>query len=393
MNTLCLLAALLAPAQDDPRVGWKKNSEGVEYIVQIEPTVARAVATGKEVYSNVPTEMQKVNINRVRFHHGATTSEEDVSSNVGIRGVTAGYQPLNEGGMQFIVQIPLAKMPEFQKGFDVLVEIPPEVGTRRIRQFVFIAGDLQLPATLEEPPPPGQVTTTPIPRTNTNPGILDPAPGLTQPPIASTRNTFDRLGSNNQMGSNSQIGGNASLNTNTRLPYDHQRNQSQTGYGGGVNNPGYPTYTSPYTGSMTATQPNQNPYPSYGAAGTAQQTGYGGQQPQQHVPIQSQIQPPAQPQQQIQSQPPLLQTAAQTSSTPARQTQEVSARREDVRDERAERLAPRPSSAMPNALTIGALFASLGANLFLGWVAMGLYDRYRRALTDMRDQSRRVARA
>ena len=46
-----------------------------------------------------------------------------------------------------------------------------------------------------------------------------------------------------------------------------------------------------------------------------------------------------------------------------------------ISKETAEQLEPEPW--MPLVLTSLALFASLAANLYLGWVAVGIYRRYR----------------
>ena len=415
MNGILLLTMLTMPGQDT-EWGFMKTPQGIEYIVQIEPQVIQSMVDGKEVYSMVPQEMQKVDIGRIRLHHGSgKLTEEDVSSNQSVQDVRYGYQPLINGGMEFIVQILPSGVRDFQSGIDVIVEIPRErtqagstatrPAIRDIRKFTVRIGTERLP---QIPSRTNQPTT--------RPGAGDPAPA--PPPSVTTTGPAPIIDPNQPNQPNQPPNsGQPPYNAGTYQPYTPPGTQPTTPYqpsAPGTYDPRYPDprttdprvadprttdprYTDPRYTDPRYTDPRYTGYtdprytdPRYTDPRYTdpRYPGLTGRDPYPTQPYDDPARRPATPRGEAPTTGPVPDPSPPVATTaPNPTTPTVTPARLPAAAEPAEK------PYVPMLVTSLALIASLGGNLFLGWVAMGLYDRYRRALTDMRDQSRRVARA
>lgn len=400
MNGLMLLMALTTPGVE---YGWQTTAQGLEYIVQIEPPVVQSLIEGREVYSLVPRDITR--IDQVRLHQGeGQLNKEDVASTRSLQEVEYGYQPLAGGGMDFIIQILPAGVRGFQMGTDVILPVPQQLN--QVRRITIRVGNGSLPqvapAGQNQPP-----ATNPRGNPQEDPAPAPPPSVITLPPRPAT----DPMNPNNP---------NTNPNTNPNQPnpnpygqYDPNRGNPNYNTGGatGTNNTnpyGIPPYSNPYgqppNGQPGAGQPPAQPnyppnyanYPPYGQTNPYAEPPRGSTQPPYYGP-----QPQPQPQPQPAPQPPVVAAAPVPDPAPtaapapaAAPVSTTSARPSDVGyPSRSADAAPDEHPWLPMMVTSLALIASLGANLFLGWIAMGLYDRYRRALTDMREHSRRVARA
>ena len=94
-------------------------------------------------------------------------------------GVDAGWQPVPEGGVEYIIQINPESLPLMKPGFYFTSEVPPEV--RDIRRYRITVGSAKLPQQL---PPPPKVEPAPPPTTSfpPEPTVSRPLPDLARWP-------------------------------------------------------------------------------------------------------------------------------------------------------------------------------------------------------------------
>ncbi|MCA9179476.1 MAG: hypothetical protein KDB14_33705 [Planctomycetales bacterium] len=415
MHGVILLTMLAVPGVE---YGWKETSQGREYIIQIEPHYVRELSEGKEVYSDVPKE--KSAIDRLRLHHGSgQPREEELTSQQGLPGVRYGYEYLPDGGINFIAQIPLASVPAFQQGQDALIAIPQTILS--VQRFTVRIGNDPLPQGATPPAPiaagaggvgaggigaggvgalggagntagAGTVMTAPAPpvidligpsRASTRP--VAAAPNLT--PVSPYGNNqqqqpaaqgyaggqgYPGQGGQGAVGSTVNNQGNYNAQPPTSYPYGMERQFPQP-YDGRTGTQNY-----------AASQPPLLTNFSNAGQATGSQGYYPQQQPSYQSPaglgttVASAAAPGANP---------VTDPAPTRVSSPPNTTPTTVAN-----TELPPRAAARDESAGQIALML-VLIASLGGNMYLAWVAHGFYDRYRRAMSDMRDQSRRAARA
>jgi hypothetical protein len=151
MHAAAIAVALAALGVD---VGWGPLDDGgFAYTIQIEPDVLESLRAGEvEVQSDVPRAMRDVRTfcvqvgkerlpqqGRPPLYNRATAPAGQPATDPR----TAGWRPLAEGGYEYIVQVPAAAWAAFAAGEPTYRDLPAEL--HDIRSVIVIAGDDPLP--------------------------------------------------------------------------------------------------------------------------------------------------------------------------------------------------------------------------------------------------------
>lgn len=361
MNGIWILLTLAAPGVD---YNWNTTPQGVEYVIDIEPDLIQPMVEGREVESLVPPKVE--GIRSVRIHVGKANQGKGPGT---IQDVDYGWQPLDGGGVDFFVQIRPTAIRQLQNGENITVTIPDQV-TRvtDVSRFRVFVGTEQLP---QEPLYAAAPTG----------GLAPVAPVANEAPAAGRPNV-----ANYQAGDPGATGY-AAPPAGYRPPAPTTGYQGQTGgYQPTTPDPvGYPGAAPAYDPPGYTGQGAGYPYPdNYTADARSPRSGVAtGGAP--GTGVFDRMRPG--------------QGVTNTGASSSAPTAAPSIPRNDggqtnvtMRPTTTSGEAPKTTSSLLTPLITLLLFASLGGNFYLFWVIIGLSDRYRNALADLRDQSRRAAR-
>jgi hypothetical protein len=135
--------------------GWQPASDGrLEYIIQIEPVTLIALREGQELLSHVDPHVQDVRRFRIRVGSDLVPRVGTPlrNGNPGFppdnalppeAGISYGWQPIDAGQLEFIVQISPERLVLLKNGEDIVGQIPPEVP--RVARFRLRSAADQLP--------------------------------------------------------------------------------------------------------------------------------------------------------------------------------------------------------------------------------------------------------
>ena len=445
MNGIALLVTLSLGVD----YSWRTTADRQqEYTIQVEPEVLKPLATGEQIYSDIPAEAGQIQRLCIRIGMSPAThtaAGEQVFKQLQVSaartasldrgqpggdpqttilwpsrsnpeqsfGVTYGWQADQEGQLAYYVQIDPTLLRTLTAGDEIHATLDPAAG--RVTRFIVSSGNKQLPQIAA---PISTATTTPLANARTRfPSANDPAPPLTIPPSSTTRG--------GQFG-NLPLDPPANRPTWNNTTPDSRPNPGASGFNGngqsGRDGYGYdngrnayndpnarPTYgPAPYDNQF-ADNRGVAPYPQNGGnrydSYDNQRGGYdqrGNVAPagayQQAPPSGYQL-PPPNYQQQANQQPQL----------PLPPTTRYSPQIPDTR------VASLPTSPTGNFATTGvagspilpgitqppqdkpwgpllfvsfALFFSIGGNLYLAYTALEFHNRYRSAIDRLRSAAR-----
>ncbi len=410
MNGLSLLVALAAVGID---VGWEPTSSGKDlYTIRIEPLVVDTLRTGSAIESLVKPN-ERTLLRQFRVVVGPRNQRTDRLETTTANEVSYGWSQSDAGVIEYYVQISPERLETLSRGVPLDCIVHQElVAIDKI--FVFV-GDAALPrkllqgSTRTNPPPrdlatignpsgggvatvSGTETAVGAPRYgNPSTGTQGSAQGNSQVNISdpnrnnsySTQTTQGTANGNpnyvqqppydyNNQGSSStnrygQLGDNTlpvpPLDTNRPTDYDRGRNLNYD-----YNRNQYTQQQAPPNYTQTAALPNQPPYnpqpgpaPNYGNPAPTYLTGTAAN--------------------------PATDALAATLAFTQAQLEKAQLEKErlSIANTVAEKtVAPEiPKSSKPLILTTFALFASISANLYLGWLAWSFFWRFRDAASDL----------
>ena len=150
MSAIALLLATTVLGVD---YGWQPAADGqLEYIVQIEPVTLIALRDGRDVISNIDPDMR--NLRRFRLRVGTDVLPRSGSppppqvprvtaTELSQAGVRYGWQPLDDGQMEFIVQLSPERLILLQNGQELAGVIPAEA--QNVARIRVRSGDGSLP--------------------------------------------------------------------------------------------------------------------------------------------------------------------------------------------------------------------------------------------------------
>jgi hypothetical protein len=369
MNGLAIMMTMAVLGVD---YGWQPSTDGqLEYIIQIEPALLESMKQGEKIVSEIHPDARGARRFVIQVGTGDLPRKNLISpatspTRLGVQDAQPGGSAASLGdGPTLHTNNPPAT------AFNGLASPPPGDRTAQPAEYQPLPGDGLVTNFLRNlpPPPPGSVDNAPIPAAGANPAAAPLAGGQGQGPTLAAPST----------------------NTQPTAP------QFPNGTGGNAGDFQLPPWVG--AGDSPAT-PNSNvpATDNVGGGGFPLQNGFptesgAGQSPPNPRPIQ----------------PPTLYDRNQSPITDpdaakAGRKKSETAPEEDSPSDRVGRLAanlPRRSDAasqkptldektarelaeagapkpwMPLVLTSFALFASLAANMYLGWIAIGIYRRYR----------------
>lgn len=395
MNGLSLLVVLASVGVIS--VGWEPTSTGKPaYTIRVEPLVVNQLGDGSAIESVV--EKADRGLRKFRVVVGPKNGQTDRIGTATANEMDYGWRPNETGGIDYYVQISRERLESLARGVPLECEVHPDV--LEIEKIYVFVGDTKLPREF----PQGGGSSAGQPRdlssydsrggvapasgTQTNPAAArygDPVNG-TQ---ANTQVNVSDLNRNNGYGVQTGQGGSSNNQT-----YGSQGYGPDPGTGTGYRDQGAGRYgdnmlqVPPLYGS----RPTDNAY--NGNQYITQQDQYNRQQAQQaYAPPLAQT--AGLPQQQQYAAPPVAaipvavqqpaNTAAATNPSldalaavlALQQKQLESNNKTSVETEAV------PKSSKPLILTTLALFASIGANAYLGWLAWSFFWRFRDAASDL----------
>jgi|GEM_PF-5315110 len=400
MNGLGLLVALAAVGID---VGWEPTSSGKDlYTIRIEALVVDTLRTGSAIESVVKPNERTI-LRQFRVVVGPRNSRTDQLESTTANEVSYGWNANDAGAIDYYVQISPERLETLSRGIPldciVLQEVP---AIDKI--FVFV-GDAQLPRKL----PQGTTRSNPPPRDLSTIGNL---PGGNVAPVSGTETSIGapRYGNSNattQGGTQGNVSdpnrnnsyntqGNASGNSTygPQAPYDYgnQGSSYNNGYGQNAGNTmpvppldtnrpanydynrnQYPPQQTPPNYTQTAALPtqqppyNSQPGPAYSTSGQTYPTGT-----------------TANPAAEALAAATLALTQAQLEKAQLEKTQ-LEKDRLALTNMNTTTQPPveEPKSSKPLILTTLALFASISANGYLGWLAWSFFWRFRDTASDL----------
>jgi hypothetical protein len=318
-----------------------ENGE-IEYVVQISPERLESLVAGKPIEGDIATEIVDVHRYLIFVGIGQLPSQQQAASQVvapppslltGGREIRANSDNTSRGSVPARNTFPAATQPSTQRGFQTNDPLT-QFNTRTNEPRTNFRN--QPDQSTVNPPPfatagPANTSNAVLPRSTGIPGLSDRNTYPTQPTYTATPPTYN--------------------------------NQYQP-----------PGYADPNPGYA---QPNPGTYPTQGYAGNPT-VGY--QQPAATVTARTDV-----PQPGLSPQPPTAAwnqptAAAQPSAATAPVAATVQPPVATISSTQDKADAERPWT--PLILTTLALFASLGANAYLGWLAWSFFWRFRDAITE-----------
>ena len=384
MNGLSLLLALATLGID---VEWEKTPSGDIYTIRAEPLVIDRLRNGAAIESVV--NKADLGFTKFRVAVGPRTSQSERIPGMVANEVDYGWRPNEIGGMDYFVQISLERLETLSRGIPLDCEIHSAV--RNVNRIFVIVGDQQLPREQSL----GGSNSTTAPRSintinDSRGGTVAPVSGTdsnrgaprygdrgygTQVNVSDTNRTTEAgsttrqgnttgvpaYGSYGETGSTAAGGyGRYGDRTLPVPPLDSNRTQEYD----------YGRDPYPRQQERVALQPTSQPAQNYGPAPT-----YTAQLPQPPAYATPAAQPPAAYAPPAPTAAPL--TVESLAAALALQRTELDKGKESAATEVKEQ------SSKPLILTTLALFASIAANGYLGWLAWSFFWRFRDAASDL----------
>ena len=379
MNGLSLLVAFAAVGIS---VDWETTASGVNaYTIRIEALVVDALRTGSAIETVVkPSERET--LRQFRVVVGPRSQQTQRLAATTANEVDYGWSPNDAGGIEYYVQITLERLESLARGAPLECIVHRDVPA--IDKIVVFVGDDELPRKL----PQGVRSSISPPRDLTS---IDISRGGNIAPVSGTEtNVGARQYGNPDYGTQGNTAVNVS-DSNRGNNNDPQTSQSNLS-----NNQNYgPQPSNDYgnQGSASANRfgqygDNTMPVPPLDNSRPADYGYNGNQYALQQEPVNRQ-------QAQQPYSPPLVQTAAlpaqpQTSAgAAANPTMDALAavlalqQKQLEKTKTPEESEKKTQSSKPLILTTLALFASIGANAYLGWLAWSFFWRFRDAASDL----------
>jgi hypothetical protein len=165
MNGIALLLAAAAMSVD---YGWQPTADGqLEYIIQIEPLTLVALRQGEEVASEIDPTVKNVRRFRIRVgselvprRTNAGQAKAEPGPYVAVpppAGISYGWYPMDERGLEFIVQLSPQRLESLKNGDEIAGELPAEaqnVVRMRVRSGSDVLPKQSLPARRNSSPAP-----------------------------------------------------------------------------------------------------------------------------------------------------------------------------------------------------------------------------------------------
>jgi hypothetical protein len=397
MNGISLLVVALAAVGIE--VGWEAASDSqLRYTIRFEKAYLDPLREGQAIVSPVEQKDSGLVNFQIAMESGINERQPPAQETM----VEYGWRPSENGGIDYLVQISPERLETLSNGVPIWAQVSSEVTD--IRRFYIFAGVGKLP---REKPVQAQTAPEP-PQFLRDDGSATPASGERNQSSLTSAQGSSRYGNPPYL---SQDGRNVpSSNGNTERPRGNYapREQGDADW----QNKGDPNRQDPPSGrsqydpresSNGSRFGNVNTYPSASVRDSATGGRYDGRyalappQRESTTPVYRQNTPIATAQTQqmggyptLPAQAPAVQHATavqQALAAPAVATTSVVAQ--------AAPIAPLVQTAMPSRaqdevrpwtpliLTTLALFASLGANAYLGWLAWSFFWRYRDAASDI----------
>jgi hypothetical protein len=380
MNGLGLLVAIAALGVD---VGWETGPGGrLLYTIRIEQVLLQPLRDGQAVVSTVdPSDRGLRRFQVVVGPKPAGTAGDSATIHDTTRLETMvqyGWRTGEDGGVDYLVQMTPERLQSLSNGVPLMCEVDSQV--TEMRRIYVYAGVGQVPRTTLPPP----TTRQPDPPTFV-PGS-DPAlpqtPPLPRPRIEAPRsdaaNPYPPLTNSNANSGYSPLPDNRSGiwqsdPANNQYSPGGMRSNEPAGWSAGLNDPRNAQYGNDPRNSAAWSQPaDSRLFP----------VGYDPRANSAHndapvAPDRNYAQRPA-------SDPPATPPAAPAAPAPAAPTWQTAPPNGWATNSslaKAADEAVRPWT--PLILTTLALFASLGANAYLAWLAWSFFWRYRDAITDL----------
>ena len=414
MNGISLLVALAAVGVD---VGFESTDGKLVYTIRIESVLVDQLRNGSAIQTAV--EPSNRGLRRFRVAMGPKSADKPRSSSGVANEVDYGWRPNQDGGIDYYVQMPADRLETLSQGFPIDCQVHPDV-TQIDKIYVFV-GAAQLPRepapaarSNSEPqylsgagggtrssggvaPASGQDTGISAPAFNTDPQFRSDNAGTrttlsdnnrSTSPQNTTRNDQNRWASEPRRDNNSSsvYGGQPSeYNSNAATrPDDYNRfrdetlpvpNRSLDARLPEREQPSYGRYSEPRYEPRPETVARQpaNPPPQ-----PAQQPSYA--QPAPQVPV---AQQPAQPTTYQPANNPWPQQPPPGYNYAALQPSFVQPHQPSKSDSDSNQAESEVRPWTPLILTTLALFASIGANGYLGWLAWSFFWRFRDAASDL----------
>lgn len=400
MNGICLVLAAAALGVD---AGWEAGPEGrLVYTLRLEQVLAEPLRKGQAVVSTVDPNDRTLRRFQIIMGDGQGQNSALRNGQRTAQGrdqsmVQFGWQPGEGGGLDYLVQISPERLETLAAGVPIIGDVDPSV--ERIDRFQIFVGVGSLPRELPSPP------ATASPRAPEFLTVQDPRSPAGQPAAAGNPGpTAYSASGSQQQGTGYGRGDFAASRSQERAPADGDRWGSGQ-YGASIRADGRASQAEPdrrweqsrpmtygpeyRRGPIDDRVADRSSYPANdwpAIERPVRQTGPPEQQPvgpmytqrpvTQEVP--AQIAAPA---------PAVQATAAQTPA-PAPSAPAAAPAWSGTPQQAA--VPPSDNSAndpvrpwMPLILTTLALFASLGSNAYLGWLAWSFFWRYRDSANEL----------
>ena len=391
MNGLSLLVVLAAVGVD---VGWESTSSGkLSYTIRIESLLIDKLAEGQAIESLV--DKSDRGLRKFRVVVGPKSPQTERLAATTANEVDYGWRPSQTGGIDYYVQISRERLETLARGVPLECDVHYDVP--EVEKIYVFVGDEKLPREL----PPGTIRSTTPPRDlgtagDTRGGSVAPVSG-TDTGVGTPRYGTTGYGSqgstaatgNTGYGTQSTAG--TTNNNSTYGPaqppdYRNQTSVSSNGYGQGDNTLPVPPLDTrpPNYNYQYQTQYDQYGRPLTGAAPQppvgappAQTPTYAGPSPT--YPTSTAANPAADA---------LAATLAFTQAQLEKAQLEkdrlaLANATTNITTTKKEEVVEEKQSSKPLILTTLALFASIGANAYLGWLAWSFFWRFRDAASDL----------
>jgi hypothetical protein len=403
MKGVSLLVALATLGVD---IGWDAGPSGnLLYTIRIERVLLEPMRTGQPVVSGVDAKDRGLRRFQIIMDDAASQPAANELRVADDSELQYGWRPAEEGeGLEYLIQITPERLETLAKGVPIVGEVLPEVP--EIHRFHISVGVGQLPRV---------GLTQPVNNNNQPPSFLSVRDANSRNP--SPRNTESRFQIPNRDDSGSFDDSrfpsqtNGSANRGSSRDYAEQGRWSSDNSGQTTARGDYPPRNNGAT-QLTSNEERwrsqtqdpyhhnntlQGNYPDNRLADTrytqrpsapqlTDPRGTVQQPPTSYAPAaanaplaQNTPQPPAQPQTNWQQ-------------TPAAQPPPNATNWQPPSSEKATQEAEEPTPWMPLILTTFALFASLGANAYIAWLAWSFFWRFRQAADDL-ERARSLAAA
>lgn len=387
MNGLTLLVAMAALAVD---FGWDTGPGGqLWYTIRIEPEFLKDLRTGEQAVMSPQLDVQDRGLRRFQVimgPRGAATTAAAARAPEKETLVQYGWRAGKDGGLEYLVQMTPERLETLANGVPLICEVDPQVP--EINCIYVYAGVGQVPRSAIPTSRFGAPLTAPAlaggdpagPAIPSLPRRGSEAPRTDQTPVYDPRASL-------ASGGFSQ--GQASVYD------DHSTGwrNDMTGFGASTapRAPDQPSWSNGASDGRNNSAPplDRSTYPSWSNADNrVSPVGYDTRTAQRN----DTAAPPANYAQRPASEPARQETPApapQAPVSPAWQTTASAATPASVWNQAATATAPARSAAedvrpwTPLILTTLGLFASLGANAYLGWLAWSFFWRYRDTATEL----------